>query len=278
MSIERNFFQTLDGLKIHTVRWAVPNPRAVVMIVHGLGEHCERYHHVAAALNDAGYAVYAHDHRGHGHSDGLRVYFESFAQPVNDLKLYLSTVREANPGKKLFLYGHSMGSLISTLFVTQKAAPVDGFISSGSPLMLEAAAPAPVIFAGRLISRIVPRLPMIGIDVTTLSRDENVQAAYVSDPHVNHRPTPIGMIAGLIDNARNVRAHLKKITEPLLVLHGTADQLTPPQGSDVLYREAHSRDKQIRWYEGLRHEIHNEPEQEQVFADVVGWLDAHTRR
>src|SRR5258707_1544509 len=117
MAYKTSSFKTSDGLNIYTEAWLPDGSiKAVVLIVHGVPEHSERYEHVAAKMNANGYAAYGLDHRGHGKSDGLRAYFDDFDQPVNDLKQYFDIVKSEQPGKQIFIYGHSLGSLISLVF------------------------------------------------------------------------------------------------------------------------------------------------------------------
>ncbi|MCU0497554.1 MAG: lysophospholipase [Anaerolineae bacterium] len=267
--------QTTDGLQLHTIAWPIQDdPKAILLIVHGIGEHSGRYAHVAKALNQQGYSVYSYDHRGHGQSEGDRVYFDNFAVPVEDLRLVFTMIRAKHPGKAIYLYGHSMGSLISLLYLLKYPQDVAGFISSGSPLMVDTAFPAGLILLGRFLSRVVPRLPFAPVDPNTVSRDPAVVAAYRTDPFNNQKRMPIRIIAGLFDNARLARDQVKRITVPLLILHGEADTLTPLSGSQWLYEQAGSSDKTLKVYPGLYHEVHNEVEQTQVFTDVITWLKA----
>src|SRR5690349_10513651 len=141
-------FKTADGLNIHTESWLPDGEsRAVVLISHGVGEHIGRYAHVAVRLVADGYAVYGLDHRGHGKSGGLRSYYDDLNDPVNDLKIYFDQIKTAQSGKKIFLYGHSLGSLIALLYTLRYQSELAGLISSSTPLEVESSQPKLLIAA-----------------------------------------------------------------------------------------------------------------------------------
>jgi lysophospholipase len=267
--------RTTDGLSLHTITWTPStDPKAVIFLIHGIGEHSGRYRHVAQYLNDHGYAVVSYDHRGHGKSEGERVYFTSFDVPVEDMRKVFAEVQRQFPGKKIFIYGHSMGSLISTLYLLKYQDGVSGYISSGSPLGVETTAPAAMLIIGKVIARVAPKLPLVAPDFKTLSRDPKVIQAVLDDPLASKAPTRAGMAAAFVAHAANVPPQLGKITLPILIVHGEADQLTPLVGSVRLNTGVRSADKTMKVYPGLLHELHNEPEQQDVLADIVAWLDA----
>ena len=268
--------QTKDGLKLHTIRWLPEGDiRAIIVLVHGIGEHTGRYTHVAEWLTDQGYAVYALDHRGHGRSEGNRVDFDRFTQLVDDLTLYVQQVMSSNPDKRVFVYGHSMGALISLLYVLENQDKLAGWVSSATPLDIDTTQPAFVVTLGTLLSKVLPKLHLLALDLDALSRDPAVVAAYKDDPLVYTRPTRLRVGAELIASARYARAQLSRLTLPIFVIHGTADQVTPPSGSERIVADASSEDKTLKLYPNLYHELHNEPEQQQVLGDIVDWLNAH---
>ncbi len=270
---------TNDGLKLHVVEWTPDaerstEPKAVILIVHGIGEHSRRYDHVAEAFLEHGYTVYGYDHRGHGRSEGERAHFESFNLPVEDMRLVVEKLRKQHPGKKLFIYAHSMGSLISTLYLLKYPDGVAGFVSSGSPLGLEGSQPVLVVKVVEAVSRIFPRARVLPMDLSVLSRDPKVVEVYASDPLNDNRPSSLGMAREIVYEGAKAYAALDRLKTPLLLVHGDADTLCPPSGSQMLYDRAGSSDKTLKWYPGLRHEIHNEPEQAEVFGDILAWVDA----
>jgi acylglycerol lipase len=267
---------TADGLTLHTVRWLPEHdPAAVIFIVHGFAEHSGRYRHVAEFLVGCGYAVYSLDHRGHGRSEGLRVYFDSFDQPIDDLALYLQQIKAAHPGKKIFVFGHSMGSLISMVFVYRNQHELAGWITSGTPLLMDTTWPQVLIRLMVWIDRIMPRLFVGPLNLLAISRDPAVVHAYKADLLVYPRPLRARLVSSGLAQIQKMRERVREFTLPLLILHGTGDKLTPFSGSEYIYQHAASDDKTLKLYDGLYHELHNEPEQETVLNDIAAWLDAH---
>lgn len=269
--------QTPDGITLHTESWLPDGPpKAAVLIVHGLAEHIGRYAHVAEYLVARGYAVYGLDHRTHGRSGGEpRVYITDFGRVLDDLKQYFDQVQAAQPGRKIFIYGHSMGSFLATAFTVRYQSEIAGLISSGSPLHIEDTVPASIIQISNLLKVVAPRLKLVKLDLNSVSRDPAVIAAYNADPLVVNQPVRLGMAAGYQTAVAQLKQNLSQLRLPLLLLHGGADRITPASGSEQLYQAAQSSDKTLKIYPGLYHEIHNEPEQNTVFADIVTWLDDH---
>jgi acylglycerol lipase len=266
---------TEDGLRLHTVRWLpAGDPDTLLLVAHGLGEHSGRYIHVAEQLTARGYAVFSFDHRGHGRSEGPRAYFDDFDLAVAELGQFAGQLRAEFPGHRLFVFGHSMGALVSLLYALRHQDQLAGWISSATTLTLDKAAPRLLVRAGQLLNRIMPRLPYRKIDSSTLSRDPQVVQSYEDDPLVYHRPLRLGVVNALIEYSQRARQRLDKLRLPLLILHGGADALTPATGSQLLYERAASPDKTLKIYDGLYHEILNDPEGKTVLEDIAAWLDA----
>jgi len=268
-------FQASDGLYIHAESWLPDgDAKAIVVIVHGIGEHIGRYRHVADHLTQQGYAVYGLDHRTHGKSDGEpRVYITDFAQVVADLKRYVDQI--AQPNKKIFLYGHSMGSFISLNFLLRYQQDFDGFISSGCPIMIDTQFPSIVAQIGNILNAFVPTLPLIPLELDAISRDPAVVKAYMSDPLVHAGRVRVRMAVGYNNALLPLRERLSQLRLPMLILHGGEDKTAPVSGSQLLHEKAASPDKTLKIYPGLYHEIHNEPEQAIVLNDITTWLDEH---
>lgn len=269
-------FTSSGGLTIQTESWLPDgDPRAVVLFSHGIGEHIGRYGHVAARLVEAGYALYGLDHRGHGKSEGTRAYYERFDDPVQDLKQYFDQVKAAGAGKPVFLYGHSLGSLIALAFTLRYQPELAGLVISGTPLDVESTQPKLLVAAASILNSIAPKMGVPPLPSEYLSHDPAVVRAYDSDPLVYHGSVRARMGYHIIHVSRMVKSRLGEITLPLLVLHGSEDKICPPSGGEALYNGAASADKTLKMYPGLYHEIHNEPEQDNVLADVVNWLNLH---
>ncbi|XWX02848.1 lysophospholipase [Aggregatilineales bacterium SYSU G02658] len=268
---------TRDGLTLHYHTWT-PNepPRALVFIVHGIGEHGLRYDHVGRAMAQAGYLVIAPDHRGHGRSGGPRTFFASFDQPVADLRqLYEQFVRQ-HRGLPVFLYGHSMGSGIALKYALAYQSELRGLILTGTVITLGEGQPAVSLAAVRLLG---PRLPMLrlvpSLPTDTLSTDAATVRAYEADPLVDHQRLRVGMVHQLIELGRDIRSKAHRLAIPLLVMHGEDDQLTPISGAHFIHREASTSDKTLRTYPGLRHELVNERGREAIIQEMIDWLNKH---
>lgn len=274
MRHETGSFTGYGGLRIVTQRWLPEDaPRAVVVLAHGIAEHSGRYAHVAALLVEHGYAMAALDHRGHGRSEGQRVMVERFADYVADLHTFVRQVRADYPAPPLFLYGHSMGSLIALLFARDHQDELDGLITTGTALLVPHANRVTTWLLAQL-ARVAPNLPLVAVDVSAISADPDVVAAYRADPLVHARPIRARMAAELARAAVEARRALPDLRVPYLALHGAADRMTLSGAAQIIRDEAGSRELEVRTYAGLYHEIHNEAQQAEVLADLVAWLDA----
>jgi acylglycerol lipase len=262
------------GRSIFWRSWTPDAPaRAAIVLVHGLGEHSGRYDHVVARLVDEGYAVHAVDHRGHGRSDGPRAFIEDMDNVVADVDTLVDRAVAAQPGVPVFMLGHSMGGLIALRYAIAHQERLAGLILSAALARLDAV-PKPLELVGRALSVIAPRAPLIAIDATLVSRDPAVVKAYRADPLVHHGKLPARTAAQLADAVERFPSSVGAITVPTLILYGTADGLCPPSGSVMLGERIGAADKTVKAYDGLFHEILNEPERETVLADIVDWLAA----
>ncbi|MEU6586727.1 lysophospholipase [Nocardia sp. NPDC046763] len=249
-------------------------PRAVAVIVHGYAEHSGRYAHVAQRLTESGFAVYALDHTGHGKSEGPRANVVSLDTAADNVRTMLATATGRHPGLPSFLIGHSMGGLTTAYLATRDQPEVTGIVLSAPAIEIEAGN-AVQRLAAPLVSKYLPNLPVVKLDSTLVSRDPDVVRAYDTDPLVHHGGVPARTAGEMLRAGEFVKSHLDRLTAPLLVQHGAADALASPTGSDLLERSAASKDKTVIRYDGLYHEIYNEPEQDKVLTDLVNWLEAH---
>lgn len=271
-------FTGLEGLNIFCQSWHPEgDPRAVLLIVHGYAEHSGRYRHVAKHFAELGYAVYTLDHRGHGQSDGVRADVVRFEDYLADLKTFLGIVKERESGRQVFLIGHSMGGAIVTLFAARYGTDFDGLITSGAGVKVEGGVSPLLIRLSRIVAALAPRLPTVPLDAEAVSRDPEVVARYRSDPLNYLGKVRARMGVQMLRAAELIATELPDTMLPILILHGTADRLADPAGSQMIYDRVSSTDKTLRFYDGLYHELFNEPEREQVLADVAAWLEAHLR-
>lgn len=247
-------------------------PRFVVVVSHGAGEHSGRYEHVGERLVAAGAAVYAPDHRGHGRSGGPRALIERLDDVGFDLDLVVGLAAAAHPDVPVFLLGHSMGATIALRYALVHQDHLAGLVLTGALATTEASAARRAV--GRVVAAVLPRAPLIPIDPATLSVDPQVVADYEADALVWHRPLPARTAVELADAIAALPGSVGAITLPALILHGSDDRLCPPAGSVMLGERLGSADREVRTYDGLRHEILNEPRRDEVLGDIVEWLTA----
>ena len=249
-------------------------PAALVVLVHGAGEHSGRYQHVAERLVGDGYAVHALDHRGHGRSQGPRALIDRVEHAVTDLNALVSAAvqQESAASIPVLMVGHSMGAMIALRYAAEHQHRIDALALSGALASIDAS-PALRIM-GRAISAVAPTLGLITIDSSLISRDPAVVEAYRSDPLVHHGRLPARTAAEIADTVGGFPDQVQEIATPTLIMYGTEDRLCPPAGSEMLGERIGAADKRVIPYEGLYHEIFNEPERDAVLSDLSAWLAA----
>lgn len=263
-----------DGLDLFAQCWLPQGePRAAVALLHGFTEHSGRYADVAGRLNRSRYAVYAMDLRGHGKSAGRPVAVDSFDQYVADIELFVESVRRRTSPRPLFLFGHSMGGTIVARLVVTRQPDVRGMVLSAPAVRVGSHLFPLLRRLAWLVSRVFPKLRLVGVGARFVSRDPKVVAQFRTDPLVFHGRFPVRTGAEILRAAQQVQDAAGRIRLPLLVLQGTGDRVVDPQGSRLLHDRAASADKTLRLYPGLYHDLLHEPEREQVQADLIAWLD-----
>ena len=241
--------------------------KAVLLIVHGLGEHSGRYKNVVEHFVPLGYAVYGFDHIGHGKSEGDREYVEIFEDFTDNLMVYYNMVKVWQKGIPIFLLGHSMGGLIVPYYLISHQEKFKGAVISAPFVKIGDNISQMTIIMGKILSNILPRAGVQALDPAGVSSDPQVVADYVNDPLVFHGKTPARLAAELLRAIQHVNQNFNKITLPFIVLQGGSDALIDLEGAQNLYDQASSIDKTIKIYEGLHHEVFNEPEREIVLKD-----------
>ncbi len=279
VKIQQATREGVGGVKLAT-RYFLPDDVSalcgVVVLAHGYAEHAGRFDHVIEELVSGGFAVATHDARGHGASTGVPFgTIDNFEWLVDDLVGLATHVHDEHPDWPLFLYGHSMGGLAVLRAAERQQVPVAGLVVTSPAIVPAESIPAPLVAVANLLGRVAPGLKTIALEEGAISRIPEVNAAYSADPLVYRGKITAGTGRQMNTGMANTIRDLAKVTEPILLLHGTADRLTSPKGSLEVVRRIGSADSEIQFYPGAYHELHNEPEAEQVIAHVVSWLQAH---
>jgi len=266
-------FKGYKNLNLYYQCWLPSTePRAVLLVAHGLAEHSGRYINIVNHFVPKGYAVYGFDQRGHGKSQGQRGYVERFSHFVSDLKTFSGIVRSKHRDAKIFIVGHSVGGTIATAYAVHYQDEFDGLILSGATLKLGVSVSSGLIIVARVLSLLLPKMGVDAIDASAISQDKTVVDDYVNDPLVYRGKIRARLGAELIKTIQKLPCQMPEINLPILIMHGTADWLSDPEGSQMLYERLSSKDKTLKLYDGFYHEIFNEPGREQVFADMEAWL------
>ena len=275
MQSSEGTFQGDAGLELYYQSWhPADQPKAVLVVIHGVAEHSDRYLNVVDNLVPSGYAIYAYDQRGHGQSPGQRGYIESWDEYRSDLKQFLDLVHQRESGLPVFMYGHSHGALIALDFLINESNNLSGALVSGSPLASDDAASPMLVAAAKILSRVWPTFSLDSpINPAQLSCDARVVQKYQDDPAV-FKILTARWGTEYLKTQDEVREQASKIDVPILILHGGEDSLCDPQGSQYLYEQVSSTDKTLKIYPSYFHEIHNEPGHITVIQDMNEWMSA----
>jgi alpha-beta hydrolase superfamily lysophospholipase len=266
-------WKSRDGLDLYARGWKPEAPKAVVVLVHGHGEHVNRYPHVAAAFTAAGYALQGFDLRGHGQSAGQRGHTPVYESLMDDIADFIADARKRYPGLPVFLYGHSMGGNQVINYVLRSPQGLKGVIATGPWLKLAFDPPAAQVLVAKLLNSVAPSFSLAsGLSQDALSRDPEVVRKYAADPLV-HDKISVRLYTGMYGNGFWALEHAADLKIPMLLMHGSADKLTSAPASREFAQKAGSL-VTLKIWDGFYHEIHNEPEQAEVLQTMVSWLDS----
>ncbi len=272
---EESAFAGFGGIDIYYQAWIPEAVRAVLVIVHGLGEHSGRYAQLAGFLNKKGFACFALDHRGHGQSGGKRGHVLAFSEYLDDLDQFWKTVRERYPDKKAFALGHSLGGLIATLWAMSQPEGLDGLVISSAAYAVKIEASPVKLALGRFFSKYAPGLSLSNeIDPKFISHDPDVVKAYIDDPLVHGRVSA-RFYTSFMGAIENCQARAAELNVPVLIMQSGEDRLVDPKGSEVFYSRAGSQDKTLKIWDGFYHEMFNELERDRVKSYAGEWLEKH---
>lgn len=275
--------QAADGNCLQGYVWtpAGAPPRAVLVVVHGLGDHARRYGTLAQALNAQGVAMLAQDHRGHAGSGGARQRIDSVEQAAGDVRLALQEAARRWPAVPVTLHGHSFGGLVvahlAADVATTAAQPLAGVVVSSAALQRPAGVSDGQLSVLRTLSALAPTLGLEALDPGQVVREPAAQAALMADPLINKDKLPARTVAALLTGVEAVQPKLAQLRQPLLVMHGGADLVTPPAGSRALHARAVSVEKTLRLYDAARHDLLHEPEAAAVTQEITAFVTRERR-
>ncbi|XP_036021997.1 monoglyceride lipase isoform X5 [Mus musculus] len=257
-----------------TSEWACFG-RALIFVSHGAGEHCGRYDELAHMLKGLDMLVFAHDHVGHGQSEGERMVVSDFQVFVRDVLQHVDTIQKDYPDVPIFLLGHSMGGAISILVAAERPTYFSGMVLI-SPLVLanpESASTLKVL-AAKLLNFVLPNMTLGRIDSSVLSRNKSEVDLYNSDPLVCRAGLKVCFGIQLLNAVARVERAMPRLTLPFLLLQGSADRLCDSKGAYLLMESSRSQDKTLKMYEGAYHVLHRElPEvTNSVLHEVNSWV------
>lgn len=266
---------TSDKFNIFAQKWAIDqNPKAVVIIVHGLGEHSSRYNHMAKFFNEKNIVVYSFDHCGHGRSSGVRGDIPSYDHACNEINYLIEVAQKEFPLTPVFLYGHSLGGAIVLYYAVSKDSNIKGIICTSPALKTGAPLPPLKIIFAKILNAIVPKVTMNnGLDVNNLSHDQNVINAYKEDPLV-HPNISVRLGMELIENGAFLVENANQIKYPVLLLQGEKDHLVNPKSTCEFAQNAVGKNIQFIQYPELFHEMHNELDNQDFLNTISNWLDS----
>lgn len=248
--------------------WPNERPRYIALLVHGYGEHIGRYEYVAARLVDHGAAVYGPDHQGHGKSEGEQVHINDYDDVIADLRQVEEHARSEHPDTPVVLIGHSMGGMIAAAYAQRYADGLTALVLSG-----------PVLGSWREATSLLdlPEIPFTPIDVSTLSRDEEIGLRYQSDPLVWHGPFKRTLLEALDSCLKRINTGGTLGSLPTLWVHGGDDRLVPISGTRGGIDKIRGDNLTERIYPDARHEVFNETNKDEVLDDVLSFVDEAVR-
>ena len=271
---QEGWFSGAGGLSLFRRTWRPAGPtRAVLINVHGLGDHSGLYPALVEHFTARGIAVYAPDLRGNGRSPGQRGYVERWEEYREDLERFIAVVRQEEPDRPLFLLGNSLGGLIVLDYALHRPEGIRGVIAASPPLG-RVGVPAPLMALGRVLSRVWPRFSVrTGMDLSGLARDPVVVETVLADP-LFHRVGTARLSTEVVAAIERVQAAAPRFPLPLLVLHGSADRMVPPDGSRAFMARVGQPDRELREYPGAFHVLFADLDRERALTDVERWIAA----
>jgi acylglycerol lipase len=272
-TVSEEKFQSTGGLHIFFRSWRPEGEaRGVVVIVHGFNSHSGHYQWVADQLVGNGLAVYALDLRGRGRSEGERFFVEHFGEYLSGVEGMLAIAKKREPGLPVFILGHSAGGVISSVFSLEHQSELAGLICESFAFQVPGPEFALQVLKG--ISHFAPHAHVLKLPNKEFSRDPAVVAAMNADPLIANEVQPTLTVAEMVRADERLKREFPLFSLPVLIMHGTADKVTRPEGSQTFYDNAGSKDKTLKLYDGHAHDLLNDLDKETVMGDINAWIDA----
>lgn len=273
MSSDEEFLTASDGVRLFVRRWDAPSPKAACLLAHGLAEHSARYEGLAQKLVGRRFSVWAMDHRGHGRSGGLPADCTGLDQLVNDFHLLEQKAAEETPALARILVGHSLGGLLALAYAVQHPEGLRAVAVSSPALKLKHETPAWKVRLVTATARLFPTFRFKnGVHPPHLCHDPAVVQAYQQDPLI-HRTITARCAVGIDRSMRNSIALAAGLRVPCLILQAGSDEVCDPEAAERFAKAVSSAPVTFRRYEGLYHELFNEPERDRVMEDLIRWME-----
>jgi alpha-beta hydrolase superfamily lysophospholipase len=275
-TVENSEWKTNEGEKMFSQKWLTDvQTKAVVVLVHGLGEHIGRYNHVAKFLNQNQISVYGFDHRGHGKSSGKRGHIGSNQFFMSDIDHMIAEAKKENPEIPIFIYGHSLGGNMVLYYALSKKPAIKGVIATSPGLGTGEPVPPAKLLAAKILKTLVPAMTMDnGLDVNNLSHNPQVIKDYQEDPLV-HPMISAKLATLMFSNGDWIIENASKFNLPLLLLQGEKDHIVSLEKTKLFAEKVPASLITFKIFPGLYHEMHNEYEQDQVLSYILEWINQH---
>lgn len=265
-------WSTKNKTKIYAYHWEADEPQGVICLVHGLGEHCRRYDHMAAFYNQNGYSVMSFDNIGHGKSGGKRGHTPTYQIFLDNIDELLKVANKTYPLLPKFIYGHSLGGNMALTYTLKKNPSVAGLITTGAFITLPQPAPKLLVGFGKIMRNIIPSLLQSNnLNAEHISSNPEEVQKYLRDPLVHDRLS-VNMGIEILEAGKWLEHYKGKVELPILLMHGGEDYITSPEGSSLMTQNLDG-DVVAKIWDGMYHEIHNEPDQQEVFNYTLNWIE-----
>lgn len=265
-------FTSKSGKHIFYRTWkSKTTPKGIVLIVHGLNSHSAYYRNFATQLNENGYEVYAGDLFGRGHSEGERYYISDYREVIADTDQLLSIAKSAHPDLPVFILGHSAGGVFASVYALIHQDKINGLISESFAFQLPV--PAFALAIVKFLAKLIPHTRIIKLKNEDFSRDTSLVNTMNNDPLLENEKQPAKTMQQLLLAGEYLKLEMARLTLPVLILHGTADAATKPEGSQYFMAHVSSADKQLKLYEGHYHDLLNDKYSGIVVRDIILWLN-----